>query len=251
MQQFRPKLNMNRRPQTPMVNNVLSERHTIPVKATRYFTDVNGQILLITDPLIIAAGLNVKWPVLLFGVFDQNGGYSIAQKICGPVIGDYLFTFVNGNGQTSASVIGFTGLNEIQAQLKPGDIVQVYTDNAQNPSYFIWIVLNNSYTGLGSIVQNLNTSQNDGRKGKLKVSQVKMYYGNVTQLNETVNFTIADNLGTFRNDSIQPYLFRNPYDGNTNFVDMETNFDLSQFLGVNTYLGVDSDNVSFDFLVEN
>jgi hypothetical protein len=251
MKQFRPQINMNRRPQMPMVNNVLSERHTIPLKVTRFFTDVNGQILSITDPLIVAAGLNVKWPVFLFGPFDQNGGYSIAQKICKPVIGDYLFTFVNGKGQTSASVIGFTGLNEIQGQLKAGDIVQVYTDNLQNPNYFVWMVLNNSYTGLGSIVQNLNTSQNDGRKGRLKVSGVKMYFANVNQLNETVNFTITDNLGTFRNDSIQPYLFRNPYDGHSNFVDMQTDFDLTQFLGVNTYLGVDADNVSFDFLIES
>jgi hypothetical protein len=242
---------MNRAPQVPQVNNVLSTRHTIPLKATRYFTDVNGQVLPITDPLIVAAGLNVKWPIFLFGAFDQNGGYSIAQKICAPFAGEYLFTFVNGKGQTSASVIGFTGLNEIQSLLSPGDIVQVYTDNAQNPTYFVWLVLNNSYTGLNSIVENLNTTQNDGRKGKLKVAGVKMYFANVNQLNETVNFTIADNLGTFRNDSIQPYLFRNPYDGQSNFVDMQTDFDLSQFLGVNTYIGVDSDNVSFDFLIEN
>lgn len=248
---FRPRVNMNRSVQTPQFNNVVVEKHTIPLKVQRYFTDVNGQILAITDPLIIAAGLNVKWPVYVFGAFDQLGGYSIAQKICTPIIGQYLCTFVNGKENTTASIIGFTGLNEIQSKLKAGDIVQVYTDNIQNPNYFVWIVLNNSYTGFGSIVSNLLSTQNDRRNGKLVVKGVNFYFQAINQLNETVNFTVCDNLGTFRNDSIQPYMFRNPYDGQDNFVSMETDFSLNQFMGVNTYLGIDTDNISFDFLIEN
>jgi len=248
--QFRPRLNMNRAAQSPSPNNVMVEQHTIPLKVQRFFTDVNGQILPITDPLIIAAGLNVKWPVYLFGAFDQNGGYSIAQKICTPPRGNYLCTFTNGKELTSTSILGFTGLNEIQSRLNPGDIVQVYCDNLQNPNYFIWIVLSNSYTGLGSIVANLLTTQNDGRNGKLKIKSVNFYFVDINQLNESINFTVADNLGTFRNDSIQPYLFRSPYDEQNNFVAMETDFNLNQFMGVNTFLGVTTDNISFDFLVQ-
>lgn len=249
--EFRPRLNMNRAPQSPTFNNVVVEKHTIPLKVTRFITDVNGQLMAITDPLIIAAGLNVKYPFFVFGAFDQNGGYSIAQKICAPPAGRYLCTFVNGKEQTSMSILGFSAFNEIQSRLNPGDIVQVYTDSLLTPSYFIWMVLNNSYTGLASIVSNLVTSQQDGRTGKLKIKGVNFYFSVVSQLNETLNFTVTDNLGTFRNDSIQPYLYRNPYDAQENFVSMEVDFNLNQFMGLNTFIGTDTDNVSFDFLIEN
>lgn len=251
MQNFRPRVNMNRAVQTPRFNNVVVEKHTIPLKVQRYFTDVNGAILAITDPLIIAAGLNVKWPVYAFGAFDYNGGFSIAQKICTPVVGQYFCAFINGQQNTSASILGFNPLNEIQSQLKPGDIVQVYTDNSLAPNYFVWIVLSNSYTGFGSIVANLLSTQNDKRNGKLSIKGVNFYFQAVNQLNETINFTVTDNLGTFRNDSIQPYMFRNPYDGQDNFVSMEADFTLNQFIGLNTFIGVDTDNISFDFLIEN
>lgn len=245
-------LTLSRPRQRPQINNVVVDRHTIPVNVTRYITDVNGAILAITDPLIIAANLNVSYPVFLFGEFDRQGGYYIGNKVCPPRGASvYLTSFVNGQGNTSASIIGFTGFNEIQGRLKHGDIVQVYTDSLQNPNYFVWIVLTHSSASIGSIMTNLKTEQKDNRNGKLFVEGINYYYQNALQLDEALHVSIADNLGTYLDDSIQPNIYKSPMVAQPDLIYLQVNFVLNQFMGLNFYLRPDIDNVSFDFDIVN
>jgi hypothetical protein len=245
------KLYLDRPNQFPRLNNVVMDSHVIPVSVTRHFTDVNGIILPITDPLIIAAGLDKKFPYFLFGEFDRAGGYATALKTCEPVAGEFLCSFVNKSPYNTFNILGFTGLNQIKDVIRTGDIVQVYTDSIQSPNYFVWIVISNSYTALGSIVSNLQSEQRDNRNGKLYIKGVNFYYNTLRQLDEALHFTIMDNIGTFRDDSINPTMFRGIFTAQDNLVELETDFTLNQFIGLNSYITVTTNTISFDFLIHN
>jgi hypothetical protein len=60
-----------------------------------------------------------------------------------------------------------------------------------------------------------------------------------------------DNIGTFRDDSINPTMFRGIMTAQDNLVELETDFTLNQFIGVNSYIGVTTNTISFDFLIHN
>lgn len=221
---------------------------SVPITVKRFFTDVDGVILAKNDVLIPAA-MKVRYPVLMFGTFDMNSGYRAGINVCAPGVGvNYLKSFVNGISSTSYSVLGITGLNEIQGQLNLGDIVHVFCDDIQNPSYFCWIVqTSNGLSGLSSVIMNLMTNQNDNRLGKLYIYEVMLNTSDPNQWKQVINFTVYDNLGNYSNDSINPKMFRGPFTELDNLIRLDTQFLADQYLGVNTFIDFDTDNLTFDF----
>lgn len=219
---------------------------SIPITVKRFFTDVDGQIV---DKAVVPVSLQVKYPVFMFGVFDMESGYKAGSNVCPQVNGiDYLMSFVNGMGASSQSVIGFTGLNEIQGQLAVGDIVHVFTDDKQNPNYFIWIVQStNSLAGLASIMKNLQTSQQDNRLGKLFIYEMLLITANQQQWRQPFNFTVYDNLGNYTNDPIGPMMFRGPYTELENLIRLDIEIMIDQYIGVNLYMDFTEDLLSVDF----
>ena len=222
--------------------------HTIPISIQRFFTNVDGTIVAKnTVPL----ALQVKYPIMLLGEFDKDGGYAIALQNVPPAPGTrYIMSFVNGSGNSSMSITGFSGLNDIQGKLSVGDIVHVFTDDITNPNYFVWLVVKSTYGSLASIIGNTKTTQKDFRFGQLVAKEINFFVDDQSQFNESIHFTRADNLGTWKDDPIQPYIFRNPFTEEQGFITIKSDITIDQFQGLNFYMVFAADNLTMDFKVK-
>ncbi len=221
-------------------------KHTIPLKVRRFFTDVDGAII---DKAAAPVNLQTKYPVMMFGGFDLDGGYKTALQTVPPDPNTkYLGTFIYGLNCAYNSITGFSGLNDVKGQIKTGDIVHVFTDDLDNPNYFVWIVLScTTAASFASIISNLKTLQNDERIGSIFIDTIAFYSNNFEQWYTPLNYMRVDNIGNYNNNPIQPLMFRNPLTEQQGFIVIETEFLLNQYLGINTYIEFDTNEMSFDF----
>lgn len=230
-------------------NEARFEKHSIAIQIERFYTDVDGALLLKTDPAI-PLNLKVKYPIFMFGAFDLAGGYSIGMKNNPPPPGPkYLLTFINGYNATSYGVTGVNGNNAIQERLEIGDIVHVFADNLGNPTYYVWIV-QHSDSPLGAIVDNTKTTQKDGHLGYLFVRSISYPTNNELQWNEPVMVIFPDNVADYRSDTYQPLIWRTPQTGFTRSLELLLDFMVDQFIGFSTYIRFDTDSLQLTFNIE-
>jgi|SRR6185369_4603407 len=221
-------------------------KHSLNINVKRYFTDVNGTIVI--PPL----ALQVKYPFFMLGSFDMQGGYKSGIAVCPPEPGThYLLSFVNGINFGTHNIVGFSGLNQVQNFITVGDIVHVYTDDVSNPNYFIWIVQQHSIVSLGSIIRNTATTSADNKFNRLFVDLVKYTTGNtnVDQWNEPIHLTRVNNIGLYRDDSYNPTANRPPsifLNDILDLIDIKP-FMVDQFFGLNTYIRYSTTNIQFIF----
>lgn len=254
-----PTMNMTRateRPSDVDAGSTLQRKHSMPIKATRYFTDVNGTILAKTDAGLVAAGMATAYPLFILGEFDRQGGYRTGlanlspQAVPGftpPVI---YTTFVNGVTGTSNNVVTpFSPANTIQPLLKQGDLVAVYTDNLLAPNYFCFMVQTNDYAALSSILDNLKTTQADRRLGQLFAYELN-WFAPEAQWDQTIFFIQSDNLGTWKADGVQPFTFKTPYNVLEGFITVKTAFLVNQFMELAVTYELATDVMSFNFNME-
>lgn len=222
--------------------------HTLPVKVRRIFTDANGTVIAKAGA---PAGLQVNYPIHLLGAFDLDSGFRIGQAVA-PPLGDakYLLTFVNGVGVNVAHLFGFSPLNSIYTRIAIGDIVSVYTDSVNAPNFFVFVIQSASPSGLGSIINNLKTTQQDYNLGFLYVNDINFFTDDTTQFELPVNYSRADNIGNYKSDSVDPFVFRTPFTEQQGFITMKTDFILDQYLGVNLYFKYSAEELSFDFKIK-
>lgn len=230
-------------------NTVLVRKHTIPVIVKKLYTDVDGVVI---DKNTIPAAIQKKVPVFLLGGFDLEGGYKIGLQSIAPDENlKYLLTFVNGKGSSFANVVGFSGLSTIQGYLKTGDIVQVYTDDLLNPSYFIWIVVQNTYASIASIIGNTESTQNDKRIGPIMIEEIHYKADIEDQLKEAIQILHYSNIGTWRANQIDPLgMYRTPFDVQTGLVRIPLKpLLLTQYFGLAMSIVFDSDSFQIDFKI--
>lgn len=236
--------------QTVNPNSVLVRNHTIPVVIKKLYTDVDGVVVAKNT---IPATMQQKVPVFLLGDFDRQGGYKIGLQNIPPDANlKYLLTFVNGNGATFANVVGFSGISTIQQYLNPGDIVQVYTDSLLAPSYFVWIIVQNTYASIASIIGNSETMQNDRRIGPIYVHEINYIADNENQLKESIQVVHYSNIGTWKANQIEPLgIYRTPFDVQTGLVRIVVKpFALDQYIGLNMNVLFDTDKITMDFKIK-
>lgn len=229
----------------PLVN----ARHSVSVVATRYFTDVNGAVLSKADAGLVAADMVHEYPVFLLGQFDKEGGYKVGHNILPPVgAAKYMQTFVNGYPLTTQQICSpYSPFNTIQRRIKQGDIVQVYADDPNAPTYFCFIVLSNPRQAYSSILANLSTKQNDNRLMKLYCHEVQFKADFQLQLQNAWHYVTVDNLGTFDDNQITYNQFNNPMNVLPDVLTIATEFTFNQYIGIYMYMSSDVDTMSFNF----
>lgn len=248
-----PSLPMTRRQEQlseVAAGSTLQKRHSLPVIVTRYFTDVNGTIIPKADAGLVAAGMAVDYPIFLLGEFDREGGYKTGLMTLNAIPAVPYTSFVNGVTGTSNNVITpFSPFNTIQGQLKPGDLCMVYTDNVITPTYFAWIVQTNNYAALSSILSNLKSIQMDRRLGPLFCYEIN-WYAPESQWDRALHFIQSDNLGTWTDNQVQPYIFKTPFNVQQGFITVSCNFTVDQFMEIATMFEIATDQMSFNLNIE-
>jgi hypothetical protein len=229
--------------------SVLQPVQTIPLLVRKFYTDVNGTVI---DKTTAPAALQIKMPVFFLGDFDRMGAYRTALQVVPPVAGCFfLQSFINGSGATVFDIVGVNPFSDIQTQLNPGDMVNVFTDSLTAPNYYVWTVIGGTYASMASIIGNTSSSQQDGRLGQLNVDYINLYVDSTTlQLYQPLNFTRLFNTGTFRNDSVNPSMFKTPFNKLRNLVTLDTQFIIDQYIGINFYMGYDTDTVQMDLILK-
>jgi hypothetical protein len=238
-------LNFNSKPQKINARNVLQRLHTIPISVKRYYTDINGTVIA---KAAAPAILQTRFPVFLLGEFDRQAGYDIGRKILSPEPGTYfLQCFSNGFGATSTSIIGINALNTIQALLKFGDVVMVYTDSINNPTAYVWFVVSSFPSSMTSILANSKSTQNDNRLGRLAVYEINYKVSDSSQFSEDFHMTRYDNIANYNDNTVQPLgIYRSIMDKQTDLIRLKLVFDIDQFLGINFYFLYANDSAQLD-----
>lgn len=210
------------------------EKHSIGLNISRIVTDNFGAII---DKSLLPAGMQVSYPVFLFGELDFMGGFNGGRNSC-PLKGSskYLTTFINGSGFGFWNITGFTGLNTIQNQLQPGDIVSVYTDDLQAPSVFVWIVVNYPGYSFASVCANTLSTQSDKKLGRLFVEKINFLSDNNNQYTEGWNCLRFDNIAIWDKNNISNKMFKDPYVKLDDIIELDVQFWVDQFIELTTYI---------------
>ena len=222
----------------------MKEAGSIAINVRRFYTDVQGVII---DKSTVPAALQVPFPVYIWGEFDRQGAYFIGNRILPPSLSTpFLQTFAWGAG-ANPYFFGFTGLSDIQTQILPGSLVQVYADDLLAPNYFIWIVQSVSKASLASIVANSVSERPDGRFNGLDVERVQYFTDNPDQWNNPIFVWETDLIGNIKQDSFSPYIFRTPKVSGTNFIEIQWRFPVNQYRGSCVSMLFDTDYLLLDF----
>lgn len=232
------------------INGALQTTHTIPVNIARYYTDVNGTII---DKALVPASLKVSYPVMLFGNFDRNGGWKKSFQRVPTVPGTFfLMTFTSGINQP---FLAFTGANNIKGKIGLGDIVNIFTDDLENPTWFIWFIISSNTVSLASVISNTESMMDDKRIGVLNLFEINYYMPGthavtLEQFSQPLNFLNFDNVGNFRGDDIQPSMFLNPFVQQKGFLTISTPFQIDQYKALVFYMVFNVDSLQMDFIVK-
>lgn len=222
-------------------------RDSLQISILRIYTDVNGTIV---DKATVPAALQVDFPVYVFGEYDRQGAYNLGLKNTPPASTTfYLCSYVYGIN--NPFFFGFSGLSDIQGQLEPGDLVTVYTDDLNVPSYYIWIVQRCPDKSLGSILTNLPALPYDPDYGYIRARYFDYYTDNEEQWKENLKLISYNMLGNVKSDGISPYAFKPAITINNQFIQVRVKFRLTQYFGIQFYMLYDTDNITLNFQIEH
>lgn len=217
-------------------------KHNVTVTVNRYTTDSSG--VIVSTP----AHLREPLPFHLFGEFDRQGGYAIADLLT--IHKQPLFsTYVAGLNTPLFYFSG--GIAEIGNYIRKGDIVFVYVDDLHSPNYFTFIVLSapNVTAGLSSLVSQTHTTQLDSRVwGVFTVDNFKYSWQNDAQLSNEIKFINTHFDGTWKVNSISPLTER--YQNQRAGVDtliIPVRLLINQYVGISHAINYDTPYLQFNF----
>jgi len=156
----------------------VEQKEMISLNVKRYTTDANGTIL---DDVAIPVNLKKPFPYYLFGEFDRNGGYAIADQVLSKLYGTILLGVYTWGNNTP--LFFPNPLATINNEFRKGDMLFVYVDNLNAPSYYIFVVISAQNGPYVSLISQLNTTQLDKNTwGTFKIFDVQYGWTSDTQL---------------------------------------------------------------------
>lgn len=215
---------------------------TIPIKVKRYYTTVDGTVLLKTDPTIPAA-LLTDFPVYSLGEFDRQGGFKIGGLTRPPKAGCYyIMQYIKGSFVNP--LIDFSTFNDVNNYISTGDLVTIYSNSPSNPTTFVYIVQSIAYAGLGSILS-------DTIKGSIQADSISFYADNTNQFAEQLYYIKGKVIGTYKQDNINPLTFKGTQQAQSGFIDILVDFDMNEYFGINFYMLFDTNEISLNIKIKH
>lgn len=223
----------------------LSDKRTISVSTRVLYTDVNGQII---DKATLPANLQTKMPLFFWGEYDRQGGYFAAQRENPADPNGWLFltSLIWGANAVSLGFI-LPGLNDIQGQIVPGDMVCIWTDSLVAPSQYAFVIQSVNLYSWGSILANTKSSIPDFRFADIKIEKFQYFTDNQANWKQRINILFMDRIGNFISDKASPMVYRYPNVINNQLAEVLIGFDANQYIGLNTYWLFDTTFITFNF----
>jgi hypothetical protein len=221
------------------------KRMSITLNIRRYTTDANGTVL---DDLMIPDSEKKPYPVHLFGEFDRQGGYAIADLEIGQRYNTLLFgVYVWGVGTPT---LFFNPLANINRRFRKGDIVFVYVDDLDTPNYFTFIQVQSTQGGAASILSQSNITQLDSAApwGVFKINGFKYAWLDDEQLNYALFKIVTKQNAAFVSDSIDPQTYRSAKQKpSVKIIDIPDNIVLNQYEGISTFIPYENSLLTLTF----
>ena len=214
------------------------EIDSFSVVVKKFFTTVDGTIIDKNDPQV-PVDMRVRYPIYLFGTFDQNGAYKISLNET-PVQGGSRFYryYTESEG---FDPLQFSGLNTVENQISTGDLVFVFTDDLLNPNLFVYVIQTVTNRSIAGITRTLPW-------GGLQLGKLKLFYDNLLNFNEQIRLIKSNQLGIYRSDTFAPLAYKTPNYQQDNLIDIDLSGNLlTQYMTFTTYMQHDSDTLEFDF----
>jgi hypothetical protein len=202
----------------------------------KFFTTVDGTII---DKNSVPQALQVRYPVILFNSFDRRGSFKISFNENPPVNGTVFYrSYIQNDGFDPTQ---FSGLNTVGREISIGDQVFVYTDNIENPSFFIYIIQTITDRSLGSIIESIPCSG-------LALGNLKYFSDDRRNYEQIFRIIKSNVLGIYNANSISPISLITPEYQQDNLALIPlTGNKLTPWWGIATYIIHDSDRLEFDF----
>jgi hypothetical protein len=205
----------------------------------RFYTDANGTVI---DKTTAPIAMQKKMPFYLFNKFDRDSGYLIGQTVKPSLPGlFYLFTYVVGVGY---NFLDFQFGNTIKQQLRNGDLVLVYADDPILMTTFCLIVIHSDYVGYGGFLENMKNKN-------MKVSSIQYFTNNDKNWLEVFNITSVDNFGLYKDNTLQPIAYRDPYVFQADMIQIDYDMTFDDKTGLESYMLFDTDSIELNFLVDS
>jgi hypothetical protein len=222
----------------------------LQIGINRFFTDINGTIISKTDPSVIAAGMDIEFPIWMFGQFDRDGGYRVGNQITPPLklstgtgLAQYLGTFIAG---LDLPFLFATGINTVRHTMALGDIAHVFTDSLDIPTVYCFIIQSGKSAALASIMGNAIASENE----KIYVKGLNYFFASEANLQfiRNMNVTRIDHVGSFENFPTNILGSVQVFDKQA-FAYFPIKFTVDQYNLLSTYIPIEIDTLQFSFII--
>jgi len=212
------------------------KRDDFDITVTRYYTDMSGVII---DKSLVPTTLKQKIPFYLFHRLDHNSGYKIGNAICPPMPGIfYVYTFTPGIG---LDYFSFQFGNNVKSKFTLGDVVHVYTDDLNAPNYLIWIILHSRFQPYSGLIE---TSQ-----GKIQTTSILYFTDNTLNYGEAIHMIQSNFIGIYKDNQYQPLSFKTPQMFQQDFIELQLQIKITDYLGLASYIQFTTDQLQFVFKV--
>lgn len=231
--------------QAPLNSRPALKKFTLAINIKRYTTDSNGVILA---DAAVPASQKKAFPFHLFGEFDRQSGYAVADQIASERAESILFgVYVWGN---NTPLFYFNPLSDVNTKFKKGDVLFVYVDDLNAPNYFTFIVVSSQVGGYASLVSQSNISQIDdnGAWGVFKFFELQYTWVNDEQLANPIYQINTRFNSAFKYDVFDPLAFRyiqQKTDVRTLVMPIE--MLLNQYIGLTSFLAFENSLLSLSF----
>lgn len=226
----------------PLEQKNALKKFSVQTSVKRYTTDVNGVI-----QNIIPAVAQIPFPFHLFGAWDKNGGYNIANLVTNKYDTKLLAVYTYGVNTPFFFANPFANINSV---LKFGDIIFMYVDDYIAPTFYTYVIISARQGGYASYVDQSNISQIDdnGAWGVFKIFDFTMHWNDDEQLNYPF-FKIKTRFdGQYKYDTHDPLENRNAYQReNVKVIRIPCEVVLNQFIGISGFIPYENNYLELIF----
>lgn len=218
-----------------------SDRYTPSFKAqvqanilTLYFTEVAGVYTATTAAAVIGAGLSEQLPVFLFANGDFAAGYAALRSNFPLVQWTYNTPLVMNKQYMFSDFSPFDAT--VLAQLRPGDVVQVFTATTGGTDYVALRIIRFSNVAYAHLLEATNSNA-------FKINLIRYTVANtpagLAQFANPIFILNETMFGKFSKDSLDPESYQNPEQNQPQIVDVQLKVEVMKEKGLATLVNPD------------
>jgi hypothetical protein len=227
--------------------HIAIKKFPLNLNVSRYTTDSNGTVLA---PGAVPVSERNPFPFHLFGNFDREGGYAVADNLCADYYNTLLFgVYVWG---LNTPLFFFNPAASINSKMKKGDVVFIYVDDLDAPNYFTFVIVSSLYGAYSSLISQTNMVSVDprGMQTIFRIREIRYSWfdTNDVQLEQPLFIVQTKYDSAVKTDALSPAAYYVPEQKNVKIARIPVDLALNTYMGVSGFLAFENPvlNLSFE-----